>query len=103
AVSNVVTTGVLTIPLMKGAGYRATHAGAIEAVASTGGQLMPPIMGAAAFLMADFLQVPYADVVVAALIPAILYYAALFIVSDLEAAKAGITRMPESEIPRVLP
>jgi len=103
AVSNVVTTGVITIPLMRGAGYRAVDAGAIEAVASTGGQLMPPIMGAAAFLMADFLQISYAEVVVAALIPAILYYGALFIVADLEAARRGITRMPEHRIPRAWP
>ncbi|HSA90718.1 MAG TPA: TRAP transporter fused permease subunit [Burkholderiales bacterium] len=103
AVSNVVTTGVITIPLMRGAGYRAVDAGAIEAVASTGGQLMPPIMGAAAFIMADFLQIPYTDVVIAALIPAILYYAALFIVADLEAGKRGIVRIPEAEIPRAWP
>jgi TRAP transporter 4TM/12TM fusion protein len=103
AVSNVVTTGVITIPLMRGAGYRAVDAGAIEAVASTGGQLMPPIMGAAAFIMADFLQVPYTDVVIAALIPAILYYAALFIVADLEAGRRGITRIPEADIPRAWP
>jgi TRAP transporter 4TM/12TM fusion protein len=103
AVSNVVTTGVITIPLMRGAGYRAVDAGAIEAVASTGGQLMPPIMGAAAFLMADFLQIPYSEVVIAALVPALLYYAALFIVSDLEAARRGITRLKESEIPEFWP
>jgi TRAP transporter 4TM/12TM fusion protein len=103
AVSNVVTTGVITIPLMRSAGYRAVDAGAIEAVASTGGQLMPPIMGAAAFIMADFLQIPYTDVVIASLIPAILYYAALFVVADLEAGKRGITRLPEAEIPRAWP
>jgi TRAP transporter 4TM/12TM fusion protein len=103
AVSNVVTTGVITIPLMRGAGYRAVDAGAIEAVASTGGQLMPPIMGAAAFLMADFLQIPYSEVVIAALIPAVLYYAALFIVADLEAARRGITPVKESEIPAFWP
>ncbi len=103
AVSNVVTTGVITIPLMRGAGYRTVDAGAIEAVASTGGQLMPPIMGAAAFIMADFLQIPYANVVIAALIPALLYYAALFIVADLEAGKRGITRIPEADIPRAWP
>jgi len=103
AVSNVVTTGVITIPLMKGAGYRSVDAGAIEAVASTGGQLMPPIMGAAAFLMAEFLQIPYADVVVAALIPAILYYGSLFIIADLEAARRGIKRIPQSDIPKAWP
>jgi TRAP transporter 4TM/12TM fusion protein len=103
AVSNVASTGVITIPLMRRAGYRPELAGAIEAVASTGGQLMPPIMGAAAFLMAEFLEIPYTDVVVAALIPSILYYAALFILADLEAARAGIARVRESDIPAVLP
>ena len=89
-VSNVVSTGVVTIPLMRKGGYAAHQAGAIEATASTGGQLMPPIMGAAAFLMAEFLQIPYADVALAALVPALLYYVALFIQIDLEAAKRGI-------------
>jgi TRAP transporter 4TM/12TM fusion protein len=103
AVSNVVSTGVITIPLMRRGGYRSELAGAIEAVASTGGQLMPPIMGAAAFLMAEFLEIPYTDVVVAALIPSILYYVALFILADLEAARTGITRVDESEIPAALP
>jgi TRAP transporter 4TM/12TM fusion protein len=103
AVSNVVTTGVITIPLMRSGGYRAIDAGAIEAVASTGGQLMPPIMGAAAFLMADYLQISYAEVVLAALIPAILYYGALFIVADLEAARRDIKRIPEQQIPKAWP
>ncbi|NIO08823.1 MAG: TRAP transporter large permease subunit, partial [Deltaproteobacteria bacterium] len=93
AVSNVVSTGVITIPLMRRAGYRPELAGAIEAVASTGGQLMPPIMGAAAFLMAEFLEMQYTEVVVAAILPSVLYYAALFILADLEAARAGITRV----------
>lgn len=82
AVSNVMSTGVLTIPLMKKSGMPAHRAAAIESVASTGGQLMPPIMGAAAFLMAEFLQLPYKDILVAALIPAILYYLALFLQVD---------------------
>jgi TRAP transporter 4TM/12TM fusion protein len=103
AVSNVVTTGVITIPLMRSAGYRAIDAGAIEAVASTGGQLMPPIMGAAAFLMAEYLQISYAEVVIAAIIPAFLYYGALFIVADLEAARRGILRMPAHQIPKAWP
>ncbi len=102
-VSNVVTTGVITIPLMKKGGYRGHLAGAIEAVASTGGQLMPPVMGAAAFLMAEFLAIPYTDVVLAALLPAILYYVALFIQADLEAARSGIERIPEELIPAVWP
>lgn len=79
AVSNVMSTGVMTIPMMKKAGFRPEQAGAIEAVASTGGQLMPPIMGAAAFLMAELLQVPYRDIVIAALLPAILYYLSIFV------------------------
>ena len=99
AVSNVVSTGVVTIPLMRRGGYSSQTAGAVEAVASTGGQLMPPIMGAAAFLMAEFLQVPYGDVALAALLPAVLYYAALFIQADLFAARLGITALPASEIP----
>jgi len=102
-VSNVVSTGVITIPMMKEAGYPAHQAGAIEAVASTGGSLMPPVMGAAAFLIAEFLQISYVDVVKAALLPAILYYAALLIVCDLEAARGGITRVAEDLIPRALP
>lgn len=100
AVANVVSTGVVTIPMMKRGGYPPHQAGAIEAVASTGGSLMPPVMGAAAFVMAEFLQVSYAQVMLAAAIPAILYYCVLFIVSDLEAAKMGITRVEEHLIPR---
>ena len=102
-VSNVVTTGVITIPLMRNGGYKPHLAGAIEAVASTGGQLMPPIMGAAAFLMAEFLQISYAEVIVAALIPAILYYVALFIQADLEAVRSGITAVPKERIPAAIP
>jgi TRAP transporter 4TM/12TM fusion protein len=102
AVANVVATGVITIPLMRKNGYPAHVAAAIEAVASTGGQLMPPVMGAAAFLMAEFLQVPYRDVVIAALLPSLLYYFGLFISADLEAAKAGISRVEEVRIPRLL-
>ena len=99
AVANVVATGVVTIPMIKRDGYPAHKAAAIEAVSSTGGQLMPPVMGAAAFLMAEFLQVPYSDIVLAALVPALLYYAALFIQADLEAARLGISRVPREEIP----
>ncbi len=101
AASNIMATGVVTIPLMKQSGYRPHVAAAIEAVASTGGQLMPPVMGAVAFLMADILGVPYANIVLAALIPAILYYTALFIMVDLEAAKHGITRVDPSKIPKL--
>jgi TRAP transporter 4TM/12TM fusion protein len=99
AVANVVATGVVTIPMIKRAGYPAHKAGAIEAVASTGGQLMPPVMGAAAFLMAEYLQVPYSDVVLAALVPGLLYYGALFIQADLEAARAGIAAVDPKDIP----
>ncbi|MPZ58066.1 MAG: TRAP transporter fused permease subunit [Rhizobiales bacterium] len=98
-VANVVSTGVVTIPLMKDAGYRPHVAGAIEAVASTGGQLMPPVMGVAAFIMAEFLEISYAEVAIAAAIPAVLYYAALFIQADLEAVKFNISRVPEHLIP----
>jgi TRAP transporter 4TM/12TM fusion protein len=99
AVANVAATGVVTIPMIKRNGYPAHKAAAIEAVASTGGQLMPPVMGAAAFLMAEFLQVPYSDVVLAALVPGLLYYVALFIQADLEAGKLGISPVALSEIP----
>ena len=101
AVSNVLSTGVITIPLMRRSGYTPESAGAIEAVASTGGQLMPPLMGASAFVMAEFLEVPYSDVVLAALVPAILYYVALFIVADLEAARTGIAKVDRSTLPAV--
>lgn len=99
AVANVVGTGVVTIPMIKRDGYPAHKAGAIEAVASTGGQLMPPVMGASAFLMAEFLAVPYSSIVMAALVPALLYYVALFIQADLEAAKLGIKAVPKENIP----
>jgi len=101
AVANVVATGVVTIPLIKRSGYGARHAAAIEAVASTGGQLMPPVMGASAFLMAEFLQIPYSEVVMAALVPAILYYVAVFIQVDLDAAKLGLKPVPAELIPSV--
>ncbi|HWM46235.1 MAG TPA: TRAP transporter fused permease subunit [Xanthobacteraceae bacterium] len=99
AVANVVATGIVSIPLMRRAGYPPHKAGAVEAVASTGGQLMPPVMGAAAFVMAEFLQVSYAAVALSALVPGVLYYAALFIQADLESAKLGMSGVPRSEIP----
>jgi len=99
AVSNVVSTGIVTIPLMRQGGFSAATAAGIEAVASTGGQLMPPIMGASAFLLAEFLEIPYREVVLAALTPAILYYVALFVQADLRAARAGIQRVPPEKIP----
>ncbi|MAF47611.1 MAG: TRAP transporter fused permease subunit [Rhodospirillales bacterium] len=101
AVSNVASTGVITIPLMRQAGYSRKVAGAFEAVASTGGQIMPPIMGAAAFLMAEFLEISYAEVVVAAVIPALLYYIAVFFFADLEAAKNNIAPVPKDQIPNI--
>jgi TRAP transporter 4TM/12TM fusion protein len=99
AVSNVASTGIITIPMMKRSGYSARDAGAIEAVASTGGQLMPPIMGAAAFLMAEFLELPYRTIMLAALVPAILYYLAVFIQVDLVAAREKIVPA-DDELPR---
>ena len=99
AVSNVVAVGSVSIPLMKRSGFTGTRAGAIEAVGSTGGQLMPPVMGAAAFIMAEFLQVSYAAVCVAAIIPSLLYYAALFMHVDLEAAKHRIGAAQAENVP----
>ena len=103
AVSNVASTGVVTIPLMRDSGYTKESAGAIEAVASTGGQLMPPLMGASAFVMAEFMEIPYADVVLAALLPALLYYLALFVLTDLVAAKTGIEKIDPSQQPKFGP
>ena len=102
AVSNVASTGLITIPLMKRGGYDSTTAGAFEAVASTGGQIMPPIMGAAAFLMAEILEIGYTEVVLAAVIPALLYYVAVFVYADLEAAKKNIEPVPEELIPPLM-
>ena len=99
AVANVLTTGTISIPLMKRGGYRARVAGAIEAVASTGGQLMPPIMGAAAFLMADIIETPYTEIARAAIIPALLFYVAVFAAVHLEAVKSGLQPLDESELP----
>ena len=98
AVANVSSTGVLTIPMMKKVGYRPHVAGAIEAAASTGGQIMPPIMGAAAFLMAEYMNIPYAQVAVKAILPALLYFTGIFIAVHLEAKKLGLKGMPKSEM-----
>lgn len=103
AVANVVVDGAFTIPMMKKAGYPPPQAAAVEAVASTGGQIMPPVMGAAAFLIAEYLQMPYAGVALAALVPAVLYYVALFIQVDLLAARNGIRGLPREEVPALLP
>jgi TRAP transporter 4TM/12TM fusion protein len=102
-VSNIITIGVVTIPLMKRVGFRPHLAAAIEANASTGGQIMPPVMGVAAFVMAEFLEVPYAEVALAAAIPAILFYIALFIQVDLEAARTNMRPLEDSEIPKLWP
>jgi len=102
AVANVVTTGSVTIPLMKKTGYPPFFAGAVEATASSGGQIMTPVMGAAAFLMATFLGISYAQVAISAIIPAILYYLAVFIQVDLEAAKNGLRGLSSDELPKLL-
>lgn len=99
AIANVVSTGTLTIPLMKGVGYKPEEAGAVEAVASTGGQIMPPIMGAAAFIMAQTLAIPYMTIATAAIIPAFLYFFMVFISVDLLAIKNGLKGLPASELP----
>jgi TRAP transporter 4TM/12TM fusion protein len=100
AVANVAVDGAITIPLMKRSGYPSHLAAAIEAVASNGGQITPPVMGAAAFLIAEFLNIPYGQVALAAAIPAALYYLALFTQVDLEAAKHGISGLPADQIPK---
>jgi TRAP transporter 4TM/12TM fusion protein len=102
AVANVVATGSFTIPMMKKVGYRPHVAGAIEAAASTGGQLMPPIMGAGAFLMAEFTNTSYLTIVKIALVPAILYYMTLLIFVHLEAKKRGLEGQPKEKLPRLL-
>lgn len=103
AVANVMGTGVVTIPMMKKAGFPPHVAAGIEAVSSTGGQLMPPVIGAAAFLMAEFLVIPYSEVMTAALLPIALYYAAIFILVDLYAAKHGLKGLKKTEMPRLWP
>ncbi|MBI2087680.1 MAG: TRAP transporter fused permease subunit [Deltaproteobacteria bacterium] len=103
AVANVAVDGIITIPMMKRAGYKPHVAAAVEAVASTGGQIMPPVMGVAAFVMADILGIPYAAVALAAVVPALLYYAALFIQIDLEAGKEGLKGLAPEEIPALGP
>jgi TRAP transporter 4TM/12TM fusion protein len=101
AVANVLMDGPITIPMMRKAGYKGHIAAAIEAVASTGGQIMPPVMGITAFIMAEFLGVPYGDIVLAALIPAILYYVALFTQVDLEAAKHNLKGIDRAQLPKM--
>ena len=101
SVGNTVTTGSVTIPMMKDTGYKAEFSGAVEAAASTGGQIMPPIMGAAAFLMADIIGVPYSDILVRAIFPAVLYFTGIFIAVHLEAKKHGLTGIPVEKLPRL--
>ncbi len=99
--SNVLTTGTITIPTMKRCGYPSAYAGAVEACSSTGGAIMPPVMGAAAFIMASFLNVPYAEVVIAAFLPALLYYAALMLQTDAFAARNKLVGLDRSEVPPI--
>ncbi|MDV2856373.1 MULTISPECIES: TRAP transporter permease [Oceanimonas] len=101
-VANVVSTGQFTIPLMKKFGYRADFAGAVEATSSMGGQIMPPVMGAVAFIMAETINVPYVDITKAALVPAILYFFTVFLMVHLEAGRAGLNGLPKSECPNPL-
>ena len=99
SVANVVTSGAFTIPMMKNLGYRKEFAGAVEAASSTGGQLMPPVMGAAAFLMAEFIGIPYAEIAMAAAIPAVLYFTGIWIVTHFEAKKTGLRGLTKEEMP----
>ena len=100
SVGNTVTTGSVTIPMMKKTGYKGDFAGAVEAAASTGGQIMPPIMGAAAFLMAEYTGLPYAQIAVLAILPALLYFAGIFIAVHLEAKRLGLKGIPKEELPK---
>ncbi len=100
SVGNTVTTGSVTIPMMKKTGYKPEFAGAVEAAASTGGQIMPPIMGAAAFLMAEYMDLPYAQVAVKAILPAVLYFSGIFIAVHLEAKRLGLKGIPRTELPK---
>ena len=102
SVGNTVTTGSITIPMMKDNGYKPEFAGAVEAAASTGGQIMPPIMGAAAFLMAEYTAVPYSSIIVKAILPAILYFAGIFIAVHLEAKKCGLKGISKDSLPQAL-
>lgn len=101
AVANVVTTGAFTIPLMKKIGYKSEFAGAVEATASCGGQILPPVMGAAAFIMAEYLGIKYIQIAAAAVIPALLYYLGVIVMIHLRASKRGLTGLPKEELPKV--
>lgn len=102
SVGNTVTTGSVTIPMMKRTGYKPEFSGAVEAAASTGGQIMPPIMGAAAFLMAEYMGIPYSQVALKAILPAVLYFAGIYIAVHLEAKKLGLKGIPKEELPRIM-
>ncbi|MEM9349201.1 MAG: TRAP transporter permease [Pseudomonadota bacterium] len=101
AIANVVTTGAFTIPLMKKLGYKPKQAGGIEAAASTGGQIMPPLMGAGAFLMSEFTQMPYIDIVLVSIFPAFLYFGAVYLLVHIAAVKQGLRGLPAEELPKV--
>ena len=101
SVGNTVTTGSVTIPMMKQTGYAGEFAGAVEAAASTGGQIMPPIMGAAAFLMAEYMDVPYTTVALTAILPAVLYFTGIYIAVHLEAKKLGLKGIPKDQLPKL--
>ena len=101
SVGNTVTTGSVSIPMMKKTGYQGEFAGAVEAAASTGGQIMPPIMGAAAFLMAEMVGVPYSSIVIKAILPAVLYFIGIFLMVHLRAKRLGLKGIPKSELPSV--
>ena len=101
SVANVCTTGMFTIPLMKSVGYRPYFAGAVEAVASTGGQIMPPVMGAGAFIMAQFLGVGYLEVAIAAIVPALLYYFAVIVQVHFEANRLGLKGLSRDQLPKL--
>ncbi len=100
-ISNVISTGAMTIPTMKRSGYPATYAGAVESCASTGGALMPPVMGSVAFVMASFMNVPYVEIMVAATVPAVLFYLVLLVQTDCYAARKGLMGLPKDEVPRL--
>jgi TRAP transporter 4TM/12TM fusion protein len=102
SIANVVTTGTFTIPMMKRIGYRPEFAGAVEACSSTGGQIMPPVMGAAAFIMSEFTHTPYITIIIMAAIPAFLYYLSIYMSIHFEAGRTGMKGLPESEIPRTI-
>jgi TRAP transporter 4TM/12TM fusion protein len=101
SVANTVTTGSFTIPLMKSIGYKKDFAGAVEAAASTGGQILPPVMGAAAFVMSEFLEIPYIKIAAAAVIPAVIYYIAVMTMVHLEACKHGLKGLPKEKLPKL--